>query len=135
MSLHADRIATRTYRAANDRGAEIVVGPSDVPGSFTPGELLQIAVAICAGMSSDHRLAHALGPDFDSHLEFGADAVENENRYEHVGVEMNVDTSGLDDAALAKLRERALHLISTNCTVGRTLRTGGDYTVTIDPTR
>ena len=135
MGLDATRVGTRTYLARNERGAEVVVGPKEIPGAFTPGELLQIALAVCAGMSSDHRLAHALGEEFESTLEFGATSVAGENRYEHVNVDISVDTEALDEAALAHLREGAEHLITKNCTVGRTLRAGADYTVTIDPTR
>ena len=135
MGLDATRVGTRTYLARNERGAEIVVGPKEVPGAFTPGELLQIALAACAGMSSDHRLAHALGDDFESTLEIGAVSVDGENRYERVNVDISVDTAALDEATLAHLRERAALLITKNCTVGRTLRAGADYAVTIDPTR
>lgn len=135
MGLNAERVGTRTYLARNERGAEIVVGPKEIPGAFTPGELLQIALAVCAGMSSDHRLAHALGDEFVSTLEFGATAVKGENRYSQVNVDITVETSNLDEDALAHLRERAEHLIAKNCTVGRTLRAGADYAVTIDPTR
>lgn len=135
MSLEADRIGVRTYRARNERGGLIVVGPKEVPGAFTPGELLQIALAACAGMSADHRLAHALGEDVAAHLSFGATTVPDENRYDEVRVDIDVDTAALDDAELSRLRERAEHLIAKNCTVGRTLREGAGYTVTVDPSR
>lgn len=133
--MRAERIGTRTYRAMNERGGEIVVGPKDVPGAFTPGELLQVALAMCAGMSADHRLTHTLGDDVEVQLAFGADTVPDENRYERINVDFELDTASLDGAALERLRERSAHLISKNCTVGRTLRAGAYYMVTIDPTR
>lgn len=133
--MKAERVGRRTYLAHNGRGAKILVGPNDVEGAFTPGELLKIALAVCAGMSSDHRLAHVLGQEFHSTLEFDATVPEGENRYEHLDVSIHTDTSELDDDALAELRERADYLIAKGCTVGRTLRAGAQYTVTVDPSR
>ena len=39
------------------------MGPVEAGDVFTPGELLKIALAGCAGMSSDHTLARHLGAD------------------------------------------------------------------------
>src|SRR3954470_18142605 len=59
--LWAERVGTRRYTGHNARGAEVRMGPVEAGDVFTPGELLKIALAGCAGMSSDHTLARHLG--------------------------------------------------------------------------
>lgn len=126
-ALWAERTGTRAYTGRNERGAEVLIGDGD--GVFTPGELLQIALAACSGLSADHRLAHSLGQDFAAVVGVSKEKNEAENRYEHLTVEIVTDLSGLDEQARARLLERAELAIERSCTVGRTLDAGAPHTI------
>ena len=43
--LWVERTGTRTYVGRNGRGAEVQIGPLENAGSFSPGELLKVALA------------------------------------------------------------------------------------------
>ncbi len=128
-ALWAERTGTRTYTGRNTRGAQVLIGDSKDEGVFSPGELLQIALAACSALSADHRLAHALGDDFRAVVGVSNDKNQDENRYESMTVEIVTDMSGLDDATKAKTVERAEIAIERQCTVGRTLAAGASHTV------
>ncbi|MHB1064757.1 MAG: OsmC family protein [Georgenia sp.] len=127
--LWVERTGTRAYTGRNELGAQVLLGDDDVPGVFTPGELLQIALAACSGQSADHRLAHALGPDFAAVVTVSKVKNEPDNRYEAMTVEIVTDLSGLDGPTRARTLERAELAIERNCTVGRTLAVGAPHTI------
>ncbi|MFC7406244.1 OsmC family protein [Georgenia alba] len=126
-ALWAERTGTRSYTGRNARGAEVLVG--DGEGQFTPGELLQIALATCCTLSADHRLAHALGDDFAATVGVSAEKNKEENRYASLTAEIVTDLSGLDDQTRTRTVERAEAAIERQCTVGRTLAAGAGHTV------
>lgn len=126
-ALWAERTGGREYTGRNSRGAEVLVGEG--PGRFTPGELLQLALATCAGLSADHRLAHVLGGDFAATTGVSADKVGEENRYGDLAVEIVTDLSGLTGETRERTIERAEAAIERNCTVGRTLSAGAGHTI------
>ncbi|MPV38499.1 OsmC family protein [Georgenia subflava] len=126
-ALWAERTGTRAYTGRNSRGAQVLVG--DGEGEFSPGELLQLALATCSTLSADHRLAHALGEDFTAVAGVSNDKNRDENRYNSLTVEIVTDLSGLDDATRAKTLERAELAIEKQCTVGRTLAAGAPHTI------
>lgn len=130
--LTLTRTGTRTFTAGNGRGGEILVGPEDVEGAFTPGELLKIAVAGCAGMSADHRLAHLLGEDFAGVVTVVGHKDEANERYSHYELTIAAPESGVDADDVELTTERARHLIEKNCTVGRTLAQPTPYHVSFD---
>lgn len=126
-ALWAERTGTRTFTGRNLRGAEVLIGNGDAPGVFTPGELLQIALAGCVGQSTDHRLAHALGDDFHGTVVVSVEKNADENRYETFDVEVIADLGSVDEAARDKAVERGTSAIERGCTVGRTLVAGATY--------
>jgi len=126
-ALWAERTGTRAYTGRNARGAHVLVG--DGEGEFTPGELLQLALATCSGLSADHRLAHALGADFAATVGVSNEKNQEENRYESLSVEIVTDLSGLDESTRARTLERAELAIERQCTVGRTLDAGAPHRI------
>lgn len=127
--LRLDRQGVRTFVAGNGRGGQILVGPEEVDGAFTPGELLKIAVAGCIGMSADHRLAHLLGEDFAGTVTVVGHKDVPGERYSHFDVEVSAPPVGAEAAEVERAVERADHLIATSCTVGRTLAQPSHYQV------
>lgn len=121
-SIWAERTGTRQYLGRNARGAEVRVGMG--PGEFSPGELLKIALATCNTLSADHRLAKALGEDFEANVICATLKNEEEERYSDMDVQIVTDLSGLTPEQLATLTKRVEGAIERGCTVGHTLEKG-----------
>ncbi|MET0865048.1 MAG: OsmC family protein [Nakamurella sp.] len=129
--LWAERVGTRLYTGHNSRGAEVRMGPVEAGDVFTPGELLKIALAGCAGMSSDHTLARHLGADAAVTVHVAGIKHPAEERYPALHEELVADLSGLDPAALDRVLTVVKRAIDRNCTVGRTLEHSTDVSLTI----
>ncbi len=123
-SVWAERTGTRQYLGRNARGAEVRVGMG--PGEFSPGELLKIALATCNTLSADHRLAKALGEDFEANVICATLKNEEEERYSDMDVQIVTDLSALTPEQLSTLTERVERAIERGCTVGHTLEKGAD---------
>lgn len=121
-SVWAERTGTRQYLARNARGGEVRVGTG--PGELSPGELLKIALATCSTLSADHRLAKALGEDFEASVICTSIKNEEEERYSDLDVQIVTDLSSLSPEQLATLRERVEGAIERGCTVGHTISKG-----------
>ena len=121
-SVWAERTGTRRYLARNARGAQVAVGMG--PGEFTPGELLKVALATCNTLSADHRLAKALGEDFDANVICATLRNEEEERYSDFDVQIVADFAALSPDQLAVLTERVRRAVDRGCTVGHTLDKG-----------
>lgn len=119
-----ERTGTRTYVGYNARGGKVEIGPADNGANFTPGELLQIALAGCAGMSSDQRMAIALGPEFQSLIRAIPTKSQAAEKYNGFRQLMEVDLSGLDDEKKVRTMKFAQSSIDNNCTVGNTIAAG-----------
>ena len=122
ISVWAERTSTRQYLGRNARGAEVRVGMG--PGEFTPGELFKVALATCNTLSADHRLAKALGEDFNANIICATLRNEEEERYSDFDVQIVADLTALDPDQLAVFTERVRRAIDRGCTVGHTLEKG-----------
>jgi len=129
--LWAERVGTRLYTGHNSRGAEVKMGPVEAGDVFTPGELLKIALAGCAGMSSDHTLSRHLGADVRVTVHVAGIKHPAEERYPALHEELVVDLSGLDPTALDRVLTVIKRAIDRNCTVGRTLEHNTDVSLSI----
>ncbi|MDO4666155.1 MAG: OsmC family protein [Actinomycetaceae bacterium] len=118
--LWGKRAGKRHYTCYNERGASVEVGMGE--GQFSPGQLLKIALATCGTLSSDSRLAAALGDDFDA--TFGVEGTYDEetDRFTSMVVEVVTDLSKAENKE--QLVERAHKAIERYCTVGHTLNAG-----------
>ncbi|ROS78731.1 OsmC family protein [Cellulomonas sp. PhB143] len=123
-ALWVERTGTRTYRGFSARGASIDIGPASEGAVFTPGELLKIALAACAGMSSDVTFARRLGDDYRVTIHVDGTKDLTEDRYPTLSERFDVDLSSLDDAARERLLTVAERAIAKTCTVGNTLKAG-----------
>ncbi|GAB2616941.1 OsmC family protein [Pseudactinotalea suaedae] len=133
--LHVERTGVRQGVATNGRGAELRYGPVEVDGSFTPGELLALALAACNLMSADHALVRRLGEDVRASGSVTTVKDVSANTYVDAAVELTVGSAeagvDLDDEAWANLRDVAGRAIAQSCTVGRTLEHGLPHTLTV----
>lgn len=129
--LWVERTGVRRYTGRSTRGAEVLVGSEDVEGVFTPGELLKIALAACSGMSSDHPLRTRLGDDYDVTIRVSGAADREQERYPHLDERLEVDLSSLTEEERAKLLTIVRRSIDKVCTVGRTLKSGTEVTLSV----
>lgn len=127
--LWAERVGTRRYTGHNARGAVVQIGPVEAGDVFTPGELLKLALAGCAGMSADHSLARRLGPEVSVTIRVAGP--NRDESYPELHEELVVDLSGLNDAERDRVLTVVERAIDRNCTVGRTLESGADVAMTI----
>ena len=128
--LWAERVATDCYTGHNARGAQVRMGPVSAGDVFTPGELLKIALAGCAGMSADHSLARRLGDDVPVTVYVAGPKLRPDERYPALQEELVVDLSGLAPAERDRVVTVVRRAIDRNCTVGRTL----EHSTTIELT-
>lgn len=132
--LTVTRTGVRTATGTNARGASVRIGGDGAPGAFTPGELLQIALAACEALSADHRIAHALGDDAEVVTRVRREKDSAENRYTDLHVDLALGLGGFEEGARDRLLERIDKAIERQCTVGRTLRAAARTTLTVTDT-
>ncbi|MEV0292991.1 OsmC family protein [Nocardia sp. NPDC050710] len=131
-TLWAERTGTREYTGRSSRGAEVLIGSQGVPGRFTPGELLKIALAACSGLSADFALSRKLGDNFDATIRVSGDADRENEVYPQLDEIFELDLSELDDEARERLLVTVQRAIDKVCTVGRTLKAGSKVTLSFD---
>ncbi|SIN93390.1 OsmC family protein [Agromyces cerinus] len=132
-SVSVSRTGERTFEGVNERGSTVRIGPAEAEGHFTPGELLKLALAGCAGMSADRVVARRLGDDFAMTV-WSHGTSDSENRYSHVDEELLLDLSSLDEAERAKLIDLMVKAIDRSCTVARSVHGSIELATTIDGT-
>ncbi|WP_159798228.1 OsmC family protein [Puerhibacterium puerhi] len=122
--LWVERNGVRTYTGYSGRGARVDIGPVTAGAVFTPGELLKIALAACAGMSSDTKFARVLGDDYKVKITVEGPKDATEDRYPALHETFEIDLSSLDDAVRDKTLLLAQRSIDRACTVANTLKAG-----------
>ncbi|MFF2551917.1 OsmC family protein [Nocardia sp. NPDC058058] len=130
VELWAERTGTRAYTGRNNRGGEVLIASAGVPGAFTPGELLKIALAGCTGLSADFTLSRKLGESFDATVRVSGDADRENETYPELNESFELDLSELDQATRERLLVAAQRSIDKVCTVGRTLKAGTTVNLT-----
>lgn len=131
-TLWVERTGTRRYTGRSSRGAEVLIGSESVPGVFTPGELLKIALAACSGMSSDFPLSRRLGDDYDATIRVSGAADRENEVYPQLDEVFELDLSELDEATRERLLVTVQRAIDKVCTVGRTLKAGSKVTLSFE---
>ena len=125
-NLTIERTEPGIYVASNERGARVRVSKADTRHTFTPGELLQLAVATCAAVSSEANLVHHLGEDFEATLTVEAVKNDAENRYDEIHTVFSPDLSSLDPEKAERMVVRLEKLVERLCTVGRTVENSAE---------
>lgn len=122
--LWVERTGTRTYVGRNGRGAEVAIGPLENQGSFSPGELMKIALAACTGLTTDAVLARRLGDDFEATITVRGAKDQDADRYPLITENLVVDLSTLSEKDRTRLLTIVHRAAEEHCTVGRTLTAG-----------
>jgi uncharacterized OsmC-like protein len=129
--LWVERTGVRRYTGRSERGAQVLIGSVTDEGVFTPGELLKIALAGCAGLSSDQPLRRRLGDDYPAVIRVSGDADRDQERYPLLTEKLEIDLSGLSAQDRDRLLLVVTRAVDQVCTVGRTLKSGTEVTFDI----
>lgn len=126
----AERIGRRAWLAHNPRGSSVLMADeaNGLPNAFSPGELLKLALAGCAGLTAEGPVGRRLGEDYPATIVVRTTKHPDEDRYETFDEQVLLDTAELDETARAGLVAAMSRAIARGCTVGLTLQ--GDVTVT-----
>lgn len=118
--LWVERNKDGSWDAFSDDGAHIKFGHGK--GQFTPGDLMQIALAGCAALSSEFAIEHTLGEGKGAKVVVSGTYDPDDNTYLNFNEQLVVDAvdAGLSDEDAAKLKERITRHIDKGCTVSRT---------------
>ncbi|EFA22694.1 OsmC family protein [Bifidobacterium gallicum] len=118
--IWVERNKDGSWDAFSDDGAHIKFGKGR--GQFTPGDLMKIALAGCAALSSQFAIESALGEGHGATIvvdgRYDAETDSYLNFEEHVQVDA-VD-AGLSDEDAEKLKKRITAHIDKGCTVMHT---------------
>lgn len=118
--LWVERNKDGSWDAFSDDGAHIKFGKGR--GVFTPGDLMKIALAGCAALSSQFAIEHTLGDGkgakivVDGTYDAGSDAYINFNEQ----VVVDATDAKLSEEDADKLKERVTRHIEKGCTVKHT---------------
>lgn len=130
-SVSVRRTGTRTYEGSNSRGVTVRIGPADASGHFTPGELFKLALAGCAGMSTDRVISRRLGDDYETTI-WAHGTSEPDDRYDAVDEEMLLALDALEPDDREKLLRLIRRSIDASCTIARTVHDTVDLTTTVN---
>ena len=118
--LWVERNKDGSWDAFSDDGAHIKFGKDR--GQFTPGDLMKVALAGCAALSSQFAIEHTLGDGkgarivVDGTYDADSDAYINFNEQ----VVVDVTDAKLSEEDADKLKERVTRHIEKGCTVKHT---------------
>lgn len=109
-----------SWDAFSEDGAHIKFGKG--AGVFTPGDLMKIALAGCAALSSEFAVSHALGEGKGARVVVDGTYDADNDSYINFNEQVVVDAidAGLTDEDAAKLKERITRHIDKGCTVKHT---------------
>ena len=108
------------YYAFSEDGAHIKFGKGR--GQFTPGDLMKIALAGCAALSSQFAVEHTLGEGKGAKIVVDGTYDADNDAYTSFEEQVEIDATdaGLSDEDADKLAERITRHVDKACTVKHT---------------
>ena len=118
--LWVERNKDGSWDAFSDDGAHIKFGKGK--GVFTPGDLVKIALAGCAALSSQFAIEHTLGEGKGARIVVDGTYDADSDAYINVNEQLVVDATDADlsDEDADKLKERITRHVDKGCTVKHT---------------
>ncbi|WP_329455655.1 OsmC family protein [Streptomyces sp. NBC_01497] len=129
--LEIERTGSHEFTARNARGAVVTIGRVGGEGSFTPGELLQLAAAGCAAVTVEELVVRRSGEDARFLASVSNDRRPGSHEYDALHVGLDVDLSALDEAARERVAAAIRTAVERECTVSRTIEKGTPVTLDI----
>ncbi|MBT1167208.1 OsmC family protein [Bifidobacterium simiarum] len=132
--IWVERNKDGSWDAFSEDGAHIKFGKGK--GLFNPGDLMKVALAGCAALSSQFAIENALGEGKGAKIFVDGTPDQKNNAYSDFSEELHIDASGagLRKAQVDDLKERVRRHVEKGCTVQHTYQreTPVDLTITID---
>ena len=118
--LWVERNKDGSWDAFSDDGAHIKFGKDR--GQFTPGDLMKVALAGCAALSSQFAIEHTLGEGKGAKIVVDGTYDPENDAYTGFEEQVVIDASdaGLSEEDADKLKERVTRHIDKGCTVKHT---------------
>lgn len=118
--LWVERNKDGSWDAFSDDGAHIKFGKGR--GVFTPGDLMKIALAGCAALSSQFAIEHTLGEGKGARIVVDGTYDADSDAYINFNEQVVVDATDakLSEEDANKLKERVTRHIEKGCTVKHT---------------
>lgn len=118
--LWVERNKDGSWDAFSDDGAHIKFGKGR--GVFTPGDLMKIALASCAALSSQFAIEHTLGDGKGAKIVVDGTYDADSDAYINFNEQVVVDATDakLSEEDANKLKERVTRHIEKGCTVKHT---------------
>lgn len=118
--LWVERNKDGSWDAFSDDGAHIKFGKGR--GVFTPGDLMKIALAGCAALSSQFAIEHTLGDGKGAKIVVDGTYDADSDAYINFNEQVVVDATDakLSEEDANKLKERVMRHIEKGCTVKHT---------------
>ena len=118
--LWVERNKDGSWDAFSDDGAHIKFGKGR--GVFTPGDLMKIALAGCAALSSQFAIEHTLGDGKGARIVVDGTYDADSDAYINFNEQVVVDATDakLSEEDADKLKERVTRHIEKGCTVKNT---------------
>ena len=118
--LWVERNKDGSWDAFSDDGAHIKFGTGR--GVFTPGDLMKIALAGCAALSSQFAIEHTLGDGKGARIVVDGTYDADSDAYINFNEQVVVDATDakLSEEDANKLKERVTRHIEKRCTVKHT---------------
>ena len=118
--LWVERNKDGSWDAFSDDGAHIKFGKGR--GVFTPGDLMKIALAGCAALSSQFAIEHTLGDGKGARIVVDSTYDADSDAYINFSEQVVVDATDakLSEEDANKLKERVTRHIEKGCTVKHT---------------
>lgn len=118
--LWVERNKDDSWDAFSDDGAHIKFGKGR--GVFTPGDLMKIALAGCAALSSQFAIEHTLGDGKGARIVVDGTYDADSDAYINFNEQVVVDATDakLSEEDADKLKERVTRHIEKGCTVKHT---------------
>lgn len=118
--LWVERNKDGSWDAFSDDGAHIKFGKGR--GVFTPGDLMKIALAGCAALSSQFAIEHTLGDGKGARIIVDGTYDADSDAYINFNEQVVVDATDakLSEEDADKLKERVTRHIEKGCTVKHT---------------
>ena len=118
--LWVERNKDGSWDAFSDDGAHIKFGKGR--GVFTPGDLMKIALASCAALSSQFAIEHTLGDGKGARIVVDGTYDADSDAYINFNEQVVVDATDakLSEEDADKLKERVTRHIEKGCTVKHT---------------
>ena len=118
--LWVERNKDGSWDAFSDDGAHIKFGKGR--GVFTPGDLMKIALAGCAALSSQFAIEHTLGDGKGARIVVDGTYDADSDAYINFNEQVVVDATDakLSEEDANKLKERVTRHIEKGCTVKHT---------------